>query len=223
MEMTESRRALVVHSALITPLYLIGSFFVGALIGSVIFNGLPGHMQDDVKILMAVLPTLICVIAGGALWGRAMARLVQAGSVKRMMWAGALGYGPTLILVGLALTVLENLIVEQRRGPALPIHVVFTILFVPAVFVVATVGAFALGVALKRWSSVARLALASGLAAGAMFFAVDLVLDTIGYRVGGPGAAERATMLTVLMTGNIAASLAGGAVIGLLLSGRRES
>lgn len=217
--MTESRRALVIRSALITPLYLIGSFFAGALIGNVIFSGLPGHMADAVRVLLAALPTLVCVIGGGALWGRAMARLVKAGSVTRVMWAGALGYGPTVILVGLALTVLENLIVEQRRGPELPIHVVFTLLFVPAVFVVATAGAFALGVALQRPSSIARLALASGLAAGAMFFVVDILLDSVGYRVGAPGAAERATMVTVLMTGNIAASLAGGAVIGLLLSG----
>jgi hypothetical protein len=40
--------------------------------------------------------------------------------------------------------------------------------------------------------------------------------------IGAPGAAERATMLTVMLSSNIAASLVTGGVIGLLLSGRRE-
>lgn len=222
MRMTESRRAPVIQSAIITPLCLIGSFFVGALLGDLVFFGLPGHMQDAAKVSLAALPTLLCVIAGGALWGRAMSRVAQARDVKRMMWAGALGYGPTVVLVGIGLTVLENLIVEQRRGPDLPIHDVFTLLFVPAAFVVGTLGALALGIGLKRTGLSARLALGSGLAAAITFFVIDRLLDALGWRVGAPGAAERATMLTVMLTGNVAASVAAGAVIGLLLSGGQD-
>ncbi len=222
VRMTESRRALVIQGATMTPLYLIGSFFVGALLGDLVFFGLPGHLQDAAKVPLAALPTLLCVFAGGALWGRGMARLARRSDVKRSMWAGALGYGPTVVLVGLALTVLENLFVEQRRGPDLPIHDVFTLLFVPAVFVVATVGALALGIGLQRGGLSVRLALGSGLAAGITFFLIDRLLDMLGWRVGAPGAAERATMVTVLLTGSAAASLAAGAVIGLLLSGGPE-
>ncbi len=222
MLITKSRRAMVMRSAIITPLYLIGSFFIGALLGGLVFNGLPGHFQDATKVSLAAFPALFCVIAGGALWGRAMARLVQNGSAKRPMWAGALGYGPAVVLAAIALTVLENLIVEQQRGPQLPIHVVFTFLFVPAVFLVATIGAFVQSVALGRKSAAARIALGSGLAAGAVFLLVDLVMDAVGYRVGAPGAAERATMVTVLLTGSIAASFAAGAMMGLILTGRKE-
>ncbi len=218
----ESRRAVVIQSAAVTPLYLIGSFFVGALFGDFVFFGLPGHFNDAAKVSLAALPTLLCVIGGGALWGRAMARVAQARDAKRMMWAGALGYGPTVVLAGIGLTVLENLIVEQRRGPALPIHVVFTLLFVPAAFVVATVGALALGIGLKRRGLSVRLALGSGLAAGITFFVIDRLLDALGWRVGAPGAAERATMLTVMLTGNVAASVAAGALIGLLLNSGQE-
>jgi hypothetical protein len=224
MQIAAMRTSDVVRSALITPLYLIGSFFIGALLGSLTFSGLPGHIEDATKIAMAAVPALACVVVGGALWGRAIARLTHAANVSRLTWAGALGYGPTLIGVVLLLTVLENLIVEQRRGPELPIHVVFTLLFVPAVFIVALVGALALGLALKHTSLLPALALGSGLAAGITFLIVDLVMDGIGYRVGAPGAAERATMITVLLTGSIAASLAAGALIGFLLSrGHRET
>jgi hypothetical protein len=139
------------------------------------------------------------------------------------MWAGALGYAPTVLLVGMALTVLENLIVEQRRGPELPIHVVFTLLFAPAALVVASVGALALGVALKRRGLALRLALGSGLVAGLTFLVVDLLMDALGYRVGAPGAAERSTMITVMLTSNIAASLAAGGVIGLIITSSREA
>jgi hypothetical protein len=223
MFMAESRRGMVIRSALMTPLCLIGAFFIGALCGDLVFNGLSGYVHDEAKTALAALPALVCVIAGGALWGRAIARIAHVAAVKRMMWAGALGYGPTVIMVGLALTVLENLIVEQRRWPDLPLHVVFTLLFTPAALVVATVGALAVGVALKRRALAIRLAIGSGLVAGVTFLVVDLLMDALGYRVGAPGAAERATMLTVMLTSNIAASLAGGGVIGLLLSGRREA
>jgi hypothetical protein len=222
MVMTDSRRSAVIRSALVTPLCLIVTFFIGALLGDLIFFGLPGHIQDEPKAALAALPALACTIAGGALWGRAIAGIVHMGAARRMMWAGALGYAPTLLLVGITLTVLEKLIVEQRRGPDIPIHVVFTLLFTAAALVVAAVGALALGVALRRSNLMLRLAIGSGLAAGITFLVVDLMLDGVGYRVGAPGAAERATMITVVLTGNVAASLAAGDVIGLLLTGRRE-
>src|SRR5512147_1823749 len=122
----ESRRSIVIRSALLTPLCLIGTFFVGALFGSLVFSGLPGHLEAEAKTALAALPALACVVAGGAWWGRTLARTLHLGDVKRMTWAGALGYGPTLILVAIVLPVLENLIVEQQRWPGLPIHVVFT-------------------------------------------------------------------------------------------------
>lgn len=222
MQMPASRPGLVARSAAIAPLYLIGSFFVGAMLGSLIFEGLPGHTEQAGRIAAAAVPALACVIAGGALWGRAMGRLAQTDRVAALTWAGAIGYGPTVILVGLALTVLEQLIVEQHRGPDLPIHVVFTLLFVPAVTVVAAAGGLALGLALKQRRLLLPLGLGSGLAAGITFLVVDLLMDSVGYRVGAPGAAERATMLTVLLTGSMMASLAAGAVLGFVLSRTRE-
>ncbi len=221
MQLTLNTRAVALRSALVTPLCLIGSVFVGGLLGDVLHAGL-GHLAEDTRIALAVIPALLAVIGGGALWGRAIARITQVGDARRMTWAGALGYGPTVILVALGLTVLENLIVEQRRVPDLPIHVVFTLLFAPAALVVAAIGALALGVALKDKALLARLAIGSGLAAGITFLVVNLLMDALGWRVGAPGAAERATMLTVMLTSNLAASLAAGAVIGWLLARRQR-
>jgi len=73
---------------------------------------------------------------------------------------------------------------------------------------VAGAGGLALGIALCSWS----------LAAGLAFLAADLTMDALGWRVGAPGAAERATMITVLLVSSLGAALAGGAAIGLLLS-----
>ncbi|MFQ5890957.1 MAG: hypothetical protein ACE5JR_13075 [Gemmatimonadota bacterium] len=105
-------------------------------------------------------------------------------------------------------------------GSALPIHVVFTILFVPAAFFVAGVTALAVGVALKDWARAGRLAVCTGLAAAAAFLAVDVLMDLAGWRVGAPGAASRATMLTVTLAGSLAGALAGGGVLGALLGTR---
>ena len=41
------------------------------------------------------------------------------------------------------------------------------------------------------------MALRVGLTAGLAFLAVNLGMEALGWQVGGPGAAERATMLTV--------------------------
>jgi hypothetical protein len=57
---------------------------------------------------------------------------------------------------------------------------------------------------------------------GAAFLLVNLVMYQLGYKVGAPGAAERATMLTVMMAGSLGAALAGGAAIGVLLGGTEK-
>jgi hypothetical protein len=43
-------------------------------------------------------------------------------------------------------------------------------------------------------------------------------MEASGWVVGGPRAAERFTMLTVMVLSNLGAALAGGAVIGVVLA-----
>lgn len=205
-----------IRSALTTALYLFGGLLLGfaAAIG---FSQLPMHMPDSAQTLVAMAIILSVLFAAGAAWGRAMARLSGLGETRRMAKAGALSFGPALVLSALILSSLEVAIIERGGGTSLPIHVVFTILFVPAVFVVAGVGGLALGIAQGDWRLAWRCALSSGLAGSAAFLLVNLGMDQLGWRVGSPGAAERATMLTVMMAGSLGASLAGGGVIGILL------
>jgi len=128
-----------------------------------------------------------------------MAAVALSDQKKRLTWAGALSFAPSLILAGIALGRLELIIVERGDGPDLPVHVVFTLLFVPAAFFVAGMGGLAMGIALKDLKLAVRLALGAGLAAALGFLAVDLVMDALGYRVGAPGAAERATSATPIV------------------------
>ena len=42
-------------------------------------------------------------------------------------------------------------------------------------------------------------------------------MESLGWVVGAPGAAARATMITVLAAGNLGAALVGGGVLGAML------
>ncbi len=106
---------------------------------------------------------------------------------------------------------------ERGGGPDLPVHQVFTLLFVPAAFLVAGMGGLALGLAQGDRALALRGFLSSGFTAALAFLVVDLIMDALGWRVGAPGAAARTTMLTVMMSGSLAAALAGGAATGYLL------
>src|SRR5581483_10974522 len=126
-------------------------------------------------------------------------------------------FGSSVLAVVVLLTVLEQIIVEQGKGPPLPLHNVFTLLFVPAAALTAGLGGFALGLATRDRAFAARLGLWSGLAGGAAFLVVNGLLDALGFRVGAPGAAERATMVSTALLGSLAAAAAGGALIGTAL------
>ncbi len=209
-------RQIAVRSALVTALFLFGGFLLGfaAAIG---FSQLPMHVPDSLQMLVAMAIILSVLFVAGAAWGRAMARLSGFAETRRMAKAGAVSFGPALVLSALVLSSLEVAIIERGGGTSLPIHVVFTILFVPAVFIVAGVGGLALGIAQGDWRFAWRCALSSGLAGSAAFLLVNLGMDQLGWRVGAPGAAERATMLTVMMAGSLGAALAGGGAIGGML------
>lgn len=216
MNLSTTRRR-VLESAVVTPLCLLGGALIGGILGSIVHGGLPGHMQEWSRILIAVPFALVGVLAGGALWGYLITRITGVGEPRRMMRAGALGYGLTALAVVLGLTLLEQIIVEQGRGPNLPIHNIFTLLFTPAAFLIACGGAFALGFAAQGFAFARRVGFASGLAAGATFLAVNLTMQALGWVVGAPGAAERATMLTVMFAGNFAAALVAGGVMSMML------
>ena len=212
-----SLRKQTLLSALATAACLFGGLLLGLSAG-IAFSNLPMHMPDKTMNLISVILVLCILFASGTVWGSLIARISSSVNLRRMRWAGALSFAPSIILAGFTLASLERIIVERGQGPDLPIHVVFTILFVPAVFFIAGTGGLALGIALRSLRLGLRLAAGSGLSAALAFLCIDLLMDALGWRVGAPGAAERATMLTVMMAGALAAALVGGGTLGYLIS-----
>ncbi|MEW5985570.1 MAG: hypothetical protein AB1791_02955 [Chloroflexota bacterium] len=211
-------RGIVWRGGLYTALFLVVGLVIGFFAGAGLEGSLPRHTPATTRQVLAAVPVLLILVAASALWGRQMARLTGSAATRRMAWAGVLSYAPAVILVGFGLTLLEVALVEEGRGPDWPIHVVYTLLFTPAAFLIAGLGGLALGLANRSGRLAGRLFLFVGLAGGLAFLAVDLVMDALGWRVGAPGAVARVTMLTVTLVGDLAAALVSGTVLATLLS-----
>jgi hypothetical protein len=204
-------------SALSAGLCLVGSlvipFLVALLISQLLRN--PSNPPPAFNIAMVML-ALASLVGGSAAWGIALARITGAPNSRRLALACALSYGPATVAGAFLLGRIEPIVVEGT--PGLPIHLLFTLLFVPVVFLVAATTGLAIGWALRSGRVAATAALGGGAAAALGFLAVDLLLDSLGMRVGAPRAEESATMLKVLAIGDVGAALAGGAVIGVILA-----
>jgi hypothetical protein len=92
---------------------------------------------------------------------------------------------------------------------------------VPSVALVAGIASLALGWGLGWGRHSSTLALRVGLAAAFAFLTINLGMEALGWQVGGPRAAERSTMLIVLLVSALGAAIGGGAMLGLSLRGRR--
>lgn len=193
---------------------------LGGFIGF-ISESLVAHATTLVRTLIAA-PIAIFIMAGGsAAWGWNMAIQTGSSEKKRMASAAVLGFIPAIIILATILPIIEIALFENAANPVLPIHILYTVLFVPTTFIITGITSYALGLAHNDPQLARRLLIRSGIAGALAFLAVNTVMEFIGYQVGAPGAAGRATMITVTMLGNIGAALAGGAVLGITLSGYR--
>jgi hypothetical protein len=206
-------RRIIILCALATMFALVGGLVAAILIGGLVHGTLSALISEDSSNAVAAIIALACVLATGGVWGYALARIMQSRATRRMTIVGALGYGPPLIAVGIALAMLEVEIIERVALPSVPAHLIYTVLFVPATFVVASVGALAISIATEKSGRV-RLVFGAGLAAAIAFLVVNVTMDWFGWRVGALLAEQRATMLVVTFIASAAASLAGGAMIG---------
>lgn len=207
-------------AGLITIFCLIGGLLLGFVLGDIVFNALPGHSiinPNPVLMLTAAVPTLMGLLAGSALWGMLIGRLASATNLRRMAIAGALGFAPITIVLTFVLLALEPIAVE-KLGAQFPIHRLFTFFFVPTAFLIAGVSAWAIGLGLRNKRVALSLSWRVGLAAALAFLAVNLVMESLGWVVGAPRAAERFTMLTVMFVSDLGAALLGGAVLGWRLT-----
>ncbi|MCI0420637.1 MAG: hypothetical protein L0312_15660, partial [Acidobacteria bacterium] len=128
-----------------TVLSLFGGLLLGVVLGNLTFSALPGHMNDPLRIALAAIPALTGMLIGSAVWGVLIGRLARSTETRRMGAAGILGFVPITLLLGIVLQLIEPIAVE-RLGEQLPVHRLFTILFVPTAFLVAGTGSLVLGV-----------------------------------------------------------------------------
>jgi len=209
--------------ALLTGVILIPGAVLGIAVGGLVNATLPGNATDPIKLALTVLSAFIGMFVGGAAWGWSISRVTKVAAGRRMAVAGGIGFGLCALIVILTLGLLEDLIVGQQRGPQLPIHNVFTLLFGPAAAILAGASGAALGFGMRDRATAGRLAWMCAISGGCAFLVVNLTLDGLGWRVGAPGAAARSTMLTTALLGNLLAALAGGAVIGRVVGARTTS
>ena len=209
--------------ALLTAVILIPGAILGIAVSGAVNQTLPGNPTDPIKLALTVLSAFAGMFVGGAVWGWSISRITKVAAGRRVAVAGGIGFGLCALVVILTLGFLEDLIVTQQRGPQLPIHNVFTMLFGPAAAIITGASGAALGFGLRARALAGRLAWMCAISGGCAFLVVNLTLDGLGWRVGAPGAEARATMLTTALLGNLLAALAGGAVIGRVVGARTTS
>lgn len=216
-------KRIVVRSAFTTVLTLFGGLALGLLVGSLVFHLIPGSSVNDVQLghaAIAAVPAVVGFLIGGAIWGLQMGHIAGGEHPRRMAWAGVLGFGPITAFLALGLGLAEPALVEGFAELGQPIHRVFTLLFVPSAFLIGGISAWAIGRGLKDRRLAGSLFWRVGLMAGVTFLLINLGMEAAGWVVGAPGAASRATMVTVLAAGNIGAAIAGGGVLGWSLPGK---
>jgi hypothetical protein len=178
--------------------------------------GLTGLESSPLEYLTAGLIVVTGACLGGLGFGRRLARINGSRDVRRVGRASAASYGPAVIVAGVVLGFGEPAAFRATQSLGLPIQVLFQMMFVPAVFLVVAVTGLAIGHALRR-SPARELALKPGAVAALGFLLSTLIQDLLGRRVGGPGAAATATMVTVAFSGALVAAAAGGAMMHRIL------
>ncbi len=202
-----------VTCARISAIYLLGGLALGLGLALPV-NAVPIHAPQTIKTVLSGVVMLTALTFAGVGWGRALGRRYGWTDSRKAGRAAGFAFGPTLLVVAILLALLEPLVLEAA---GFPIHVVFTLMFVPAAFLVAAVSTGAVVATVADRRHALRAAVQTGAGAAAGFLIANVLMDLMGWRVGAPGAAERATMLTVSLVGTLAAALAGGAVLGVAL------
>jgi len=112
----------------------------------------------------------------------------------------------------------EQILDRLRIQYSQPDHILFGIIFLLGTGTVTGGTGAAIGAALKDWRLALKLLGVGFLTGGGVFLLVAVFMDLVfGYRVGAPGAAQRATMMTVMVLGIWSAALVGTGVFAGLL------
>lgn len=202
------------------PGLLLPASFLGVAVMAVALQPILSRLPSESS-QVAQFPIIgLALFLFGGLWAGALARHVDTSLRRRMMWAGAIGHMGLVLLAGVILGLLEEDLVGGGNSP-LPLHQLFTALFVPATAIVCAGMSAAVGLAAGGRRLAGRLAWRGALAGAAAFLIANVIQDLLGRRVGGPNAAETATMISVMFIANTCAALAMTAAIARALRAAR--
>lgn len=206
--------ALVRRGALAGLLYLFG----GVAVSTVGVAILSMHVPDsNLRPLLFIAVIVAGTAAGGAAFARAMGRLVGFTELRRPGWSGS-SFGLLVITAALVLSGPEAVALSGVEQPwGLPVHILFGVVFVPAVFCVVFLFGLAVSAALRLGVAAVVVAWKMAAAGSGAFLAATIIQDLLGRRVGGPNAEVTFTMLSVMLIGLLAAAVASGAVMASLL------
>lgn len=212
---------MIIRAAALTTRDVVGGLVVAVAAGSAV----------DALAFLPILPRRILAIALAVtvlaqafnLWGRDITRLMERTGTSVISRGGTWLLAVLFAIIALVLGLTEPFLVGRAASRGMQIHELYMLLFVTATMMLATAGTYTLGRGLRGTVFGARLGAASGIAAAAAFFAVALAMDTLGWRVGAPEASKRATMVVVTSAGLLAAGIASGAVVGIMLRHSRKA
>ncbi len=204
------------------PGLLLPASFLGVAVMAVAFQPLLSLLPNDISQASQFPIIGLALFIFGGLWARALARHIGPGPRRRMMLAGAFSHLILVIMAALGLGRAEEIFVSEGVSP-LPLHQLFTVLFVPATAIVCAGMGAAIGLAAGGGRLAGRLAWRGALAGAAAFLIANVIQDLLGRRVGGPNAAETATMITVTLVCAICAALVMTAALARgLIQARKE-
>lgn len=196
------------------------AFIAGIVAGLLIVN-LGGNTNAIQPFGVMVL--LASMLAGSALWALAIERLAGLQHTRRFIIIAAITQVAITFTAMLVLGKAEEHFVENGNTN-LPLHVLYTLLFVPATFISAFIAGSVCAIAMVKPALAWRMGLHGAVGAASAYLVLNVLQDMLGRRVGGPNAAETATMITVTLVCWLAASMAFSAAMGrLLLAERAQS
>jgi hypothetical protein len=210
-------RSPVFSAAALTARDILGGLILAVSVGGSI-DTLHAVLPIFVSRGLAIVAGVVVIFGAIRIWTRDMARIARGPETTVIGRGGALALTALIGATGVTLGLAEPFAVSRGALFDLRIDQVYTLLFVPATLLISTAGAFLIGRTVGDAGFATRLAVSSGIVSAAAFLAVDLFMDAIGWRVGAPGAGQRATMIVVTTLGVAIAGITAGGVIGAFLA-----
>lgn len=190
-------------SGLLLPLGFLATSVIalgtGQAVGQIVGDAVGG--------IVGVVLVLLGFGMVGALWSRALTRIAQVPHKRHLFVATAAVNTIGTIALFVVLGALEVDLV-QNGNTTLPLHNLYTLLFVPAAFISGAVMGATLGFGIAGAQMALRLSWRGALASAAAYLVLNIVQDLLGRRVGTLLAAETATMVTVTLVCMLGSAMA---------------